>query len=296
MPVYRPVQPPPPPPAADPRRELLAAIEELPPLPRILDRLLAVLDDGNTSCAQAAAIIEKDTVLAGNVLRCVNSAYYGLPANVSSIRHAVSLLGLSTIRNHALAFALRRMIKGARTPPAKLYARYAQHSLACGLLAHYLGQQSAPEISEAAFASGLFHDIGKLLILSTFPNLLPAIMERYELGEVDWEAAEEEVVGITHSQISALVLEKWKLPALMQRAVQHHHRPAECQDQEAAALAAIVHAADVYVNQMGLEILPTRRQGAYPTEATLQDVGFQEQMSVVVERFKTEYEGMRGLF
>src|SRR5712692_6535315 len=189
-PFYRYVQTPPRPAELDYRAELIATIDDLPPLPIVLDRVMALLNDSKTSSGQIAAMIEKDAVLSGSVLRCVNSAYYGLAATVSSIRHAVAMLGFGTVRNLAMAFSMRRMITRSRMPPARLYSRYSQHSLSCAMLSHYLAGYVAVENADAAFAAGLFHDIGKLLILTTFPDMLSRIVEQYEAGEASYEQVE----------------------------------------------------------------------------------------------------------
>jgi putative nucleotidyltransferase with HDIG domain len=299
MPSYRYLQSPPPPPRAiDHKAELLAAIDDLPPLPLVLNRVLQLLNDNNASSSQIAAMIEKDAILSGSVLRCVNSAYYGLPSRVSSIRHAVSMLGFSTVRNLALAFSLRRMLTGARVPPARLYARYSQHSLSCAMLSHYLVRYTAVGDADAAFAAGLFHDIGKLLILTTFPDLIPKLTEEYERGECSWEECERQVLQITHPEVSRIVMEKWKLPASIQRAVEYHHRPQACprEGDQTVTLADIVHAADLYVNEYGLEIVPTKRPSPYPADRAFEDIGLRQKMPEVLERFKSEYESIRSLF
>lgn len=298
MPHYRYVQSPPQPPPVDYRAELLATIEDLPPLPLVLNRVLQLLNDNNASSAQIAAMIEKDAVLSGSVLRCVNSAYYGLQSTVSSIRHAVSMLGFSTVRNLALAFSMRRMLTRSRMPPARLYSRYSQHSLSCAMLCHYLVSYTPVEDADAAFAAGLFHDIGKLLILTTFPDLLPKIVEQYENSEAPYEQVEMDILGVTHSQLSRIVLEKWQLPQCIQEAVEYHHRPAQCPRApgQAVSLADLVLAADLYVNEYGLDLLPTKRRSAYTADRAFEDLGLRQKMPEVLEKFKNEYEGIRSLF
>ncbi len=278
------------------RGELLAAIDDLPPLPRVLDRVLQLLNDSAASTGDIAVLIEKDSVLSGNVLRCVNSAYYGLPSRVTSIRHAVALLGFATVRNQAVAFSVRRLVKNSRTPPARLYARYGQHSLACAMLSERLAELLEVADAEAAFPSGLFHDIGKLLILATFPELLRSIVELFEQGTGDYEQAELEVLGLTHSQVSRMVLEKWKLPQCILQAVEYHHRPADAPAGSTVALADIVHAADLYVNELGLQMLPTKRSGDPSAEQALHEIGLAERMPAIVEQFKKEYGGLGSLF
>lgn len=282
----------------DYRAELLAAVDDLPPLPIVLNRVIALLNDNNASSSQIAALIEKDTVLAGSVLRCVNSAYYGLKSDVTSIRHAVSMLGFSTVRNLSLAFSLRRMLTGSRIPPPRLYARYSQHSLSCAMLAQYLVRYTKTDDPDTAFAAGLFHDIGKLLMLTTFPDLTPRLIEEYERGDITWEQCERNVFGISHAEVSRIVMEKWKLPDSIQQAVEFHHRPAECPraPDQPLVLAQIIHAADLYVNEYGLEILPTKRANPQAADRAFEDIGLRGKMPELLERFKIEYESIRSLF
>lgn len=107
---YRYAQTPTPTSALDYRAELIATIDDLPPPPIVLNRVLALLNDSKTSSGQIAIMIEKDAVLSCSVLRCVNSAYSGLPATVTSARHAVAMMAFATVRNLALAFSMRRML------------------------------------------------------------------------------------------------------------------------------------------------------------------------------------------
>jgi HD-like signal output (HDOD) protein len=289
---------PPRPPAINHRAELLAAIEDLPPLPVVLNRVLQLLNDSNASSGQIAAMVEKDAVLSGSVLRCVNSAYYGLQSTVSSIRHAVALLGFATVRNMALAFSMRRMLTRSRIPPARLYARYSQHSLSCAMLCHYLVTYVPVDTSDAAFATGLFHDIGKLLILTTFPDMLPKIVEQYEASELSYEQVEREVLQVSHSELSRIVMEKWQLPLCIQQAVEFHHHPADCPrpPESAFTLADIVCAADLYVNEYGLEVLPTKRRDPYTADRAFEDLGLHQIRPELLDKFKLEYESIRSLF
>ena len=295
---YRSIQPGPGPPRVPEfRAELLAAIHELPPLPLVLNRLLQPLNDGNASRAQVAALIERDAVLSGSVLRGLNSACYGLNSTVTSIQQAVSMLGFSTVRNLALAFSMRRMLNRTHAPPPRLYARYYQHSLSCAILCRDLATYMVIENAEAGFAAGLLHDIGKFFILTSFPDMLPKIVERFESGEGSYEQAEQAVLQVTHSELGRMVLEKWQLPACIQQAVEYHHHPADCPREPDCrlALAYIVHAADLYVNDYGLEILPTMRENPYPALRALEDLGLRPKLPEVLKKFKNEYESIRSL-
>lgn len=91
------------------KEQALRALAQLPPFSPILNRLIASLAQEDVSFAKISDLIEKDTALAGNVLRLVNSALYGLRGTVNSIRHAVSLLGIAKLRNATLSMSVARM-------------------------------------------------------------------------------------------------------------------------------------------------------------------------------------------
>src|SRR5438093_9319153 len=99
-----------------PRDTILAALDKLPPFSPVLTRLLATLADEDVSFGQLAGIIETDAVLAGNLLRVVNSPLYGRIATINSVRHAVSILGSVKIRNLVLGLSVSRRWAGARVP------------------------------------------------------------------------------------------------------------------------------------------------------------------------------------
>ena len=213
---------------SDYREKLLASVETLPPLPTVLNQLLKRMNDANSSAGQISALIEKDGVLSGNVLRCVNSAYYGLQSRVSSIRHAVTLLGFETLRNLALAFSMRRMLVKPKASSRKLSAQYSQHTLGCAMMTQFLAHYAKSEDVDAAFAAGLFHDVGKLLIINTLSEMFPPLIEHWESSGTDFEVSEQALLGVSHSQLSSVVLEKWKLSDVIQTAAAYHHDPGAC--------------------------------------------------------------------
>ena len=126
--------------------------------------MIASLANEDVSFAKVAELIEKDTVLAGNILKLVNSALYGLAGTVNSIRHAVSLLGIAKLRNAALSMSVARMWNQVKTPPGWSTSNFNQHSVGVGILADLLAQRLNVQYAEGAFAAGLFHDLGLMLI------------------------------------------------------------------------------------------------------------------------------------
>src|ERR1043166_2754118 len=116
------------------RDRVLAALDKLPPFSPVLTRLLATLADEDASFGELAGIIETDAVLAGNLLRVVNSPLYGRVSTINSVRHAVAILGSIKIRNLVLGLSVSRRWAGARVPGKWDARRFNAHSLAVAVL------------------------------------------------------------------------------------------------------------------------------------------------------------------
>src|ERR1700685_1445106 len=237
------------------RQRSLAPLSQLPPSSPILNRLIASLASDDVSFAKIAELIEKDTVLAGNILKLVNSALYGLAGTVNSIRHAVSLLGISKLRNAALSMSVARMWSQVKTPPGWSTANFNQHSVGVGILSDLLAQRLDVAYAEGAFAAGLFHDLGLLLIaigLHDEYKQMALLCQENKQWNQDYEI---QVLGMTHAELSAEALAQWNLPEEIQTAVRFHGSP-ELDPTSAEpgqlTLSRVLNAADGYVKGMGV--------------------------------------------
>lgn len=277
------------------RERLLRSLEQLPPFSPILNRVLASLAREHVCFAEVADLIEKDTVLAGTVLRTVNSALYGFQGAINSVRHAISIAGLHKIRNTVLAASVARMW---RHPPAAngwSAARFNLHSAAAATLSDLLVQRLPAAYPEGAFTAGLFHDLGKLLIATELPEEYDAVRSLAERGEASVEECEKEVIGITHAELSAIALSRWHLPLPIQKAVKCHHAP-EKTDGWRSTLSQIVHSADECVNRMGITVPPLAPPDGKSPEESLKAVGFGEDIPHMLDEFHLELDVIRSFF
>lgn len=268
---------------------LLAALDKLPPFSPVLTRVLAKLGDEDFSFSELAAIIETDTVLAGNILRVVNSPLYGRASTINSVRHAVAIIGANRIRNLVLGLSVSRRWTGTLLPKRWDARQFNLHSMAVALLSDLLALNLRVPYPEGAFVAGLLHDIGKLLIAVAAPDELGAICEACAQGQGD--AAERELLGAAHAEISGAVLEKWKLPKPIQEAAAFHHLPDEA-DGGRLHLAHIVEAADLYTNEhkfgMDAYVIQTTARGTDPFQLA-------PHIESAAESFQTEFEAIRVL-
>lgn len=239
------------------RDKVLRSLGKLPPFPPVLNRVLASMASEDVSFGAVSDLIEKDTVLAGNVLKIVNSALYGRRGTVNSVRHAVSLLGINKLRNAVLSMSIARMWASVKTPPGWSMTRFNLHSVAAGILCDLLAQQRRVEYGEGAFVAGLLHDVGLLLVAIALPDEYREVEQLYRGGYRSWCECETEVFGFTHPEISAEALSAWNLPEPIRAAVVEHHCtasfPGTAQLPE-ISLGMLLFAANGFVNSSGISV------------------------------------------
>lgn len=280
------------------RERALRALGQLPPFSPILNRLIASLAQEDVSFAKVSDLIEKDTVLAGNVLRLVNSALYGLRGTVNSIRHAVSLLGIVKLRNATLGMSVARMWAQVKTPPGWSMARFNHHSVGVALLSDLVAQRRAVSYAEGAFAAGLFHDLGLLLVAMGLPQEYKEISLLCEQSDKSPLECELQVLGLTHAELSSLALASWNLPRQIQMAVRYQDQP-DLDPSEAEAnelsLSTILNAADGHLNSVGTSISLFEgkpRDG----QVSLESLGLGERLPAVLTEFEGEFTAMKRYF
>ncbi len=278
------------------KQRALRSLGSLPPFSPILNRLLASLANEDVSITKLADLIEKDTVVAAKVLHLVNSAFYARRGTVNSVRHALSLLGMNKLRNAVLGMSITRMWNQVRTPPAWSMARFNLHSVAAAFLADTLAQKIPVAYPEGAFIAGLLHDMGQLLIAIGLPDQYLQIMDRAHTEGCSTAEAERDVLGFTHSELSAEALLAWNLPVPIREAVRDHHIGTVAPKGGVLLLASVVNASDRYVNSTGASILSPSGV-VVPDPSALAGLGLNaEVQSSLLADFETEFANMKPFF
>jgi HD-like signal output (HDOD) protein len=279
------------------RARAIRCLGELPPFSPILNRLLASLAKEDVSFNKLGDLIEKDPVMAGNLLHLVNSALYARRGSINSVRHALSLLGINKLRNAVLGMSITRMWNQVKAPPSWSMARFNMHSSACAILSDMLSQKLSVDYAEGAFVAGLLHDVGRLLIALGLTEEYGQILQMNEDGKPLLEC-EFEVTGLTHPELSAEALAHWNLPEAIRNAVLYHHTPLldpTAIGPEEVRLSRVLDAANQYVNSMGVSISKKCTETADGT--LVESLGLsQDQLQTVLTDFKAEYEAMSAFF
>ncbi len=279
----------------DCRKRALRKLGELPPFSPILNKLIASLAADDVSFGELAELIEKDTVLAGNVLRMVNSALYGRRGTISSVRHAVSLMGLVRLRNSVMSLSVSRLWSQVKMPRAWPAAQFNRHGAASAVMADLLAQKN-PSIRypEGAFVAGLLHDLGLLLLATAYTQEFDELLRLHGESMPILEA-EREVFGLDHADITAAALHEWNLPEPIQRAVRYQFEP-ERPVRDAIPLSRVLHATECAVNHLEFTALGGEPTATEPALEALEGIGIGMAPEALLDEFNQEFAPMKSFF
>jgi len=204
-------------------RSMVARIQEILPLPNIVNSILKTINDPYASLGRVAETILKDQALTAKVLKVINSAYYGVQTPVATVSQAVSLLGLGKIKNLAMAISLAEGLYRWSGLPFGRGALW-HHSQACGVATSLVAEAAGYPNPEEALIAGLLHDIAKALWTELFPERFLAAIKAVQMEGRDPLEVEIEYLTIPHATVGAWMLEKWQLPEIFQKTVALHHQ------------------------------------------------------------------------
>ena len=229
------------------KNRILKSMTDLPPMSQTVHKVFKIMSDPNSSFKELAKILETDAAIAAKVLKMANSSYYGLSGNVSSIQHASVVLGHETLGNlmtmAGTSGLLDDRLKGYGLEPGDLW----RHSMAVAFGAKIIAKKKSPALADDAFAAGLIHDVGKLILDPYVFERKEAFQEFLAGDQQGFLDAEREILGFDHSEIASEVCKSWHIPEALSISIRYHHYPSESQGSE---LAYIVHIAD-WVAMMG---------------------------------------------
>jgi HD-like signal output (HDOD) protein len=197
------------PPTPDLKKILAGA--QLPALPQSAIRLLELSQDPTNGPAEFTVPIEADPGLTGQVLRFVNSSYFGFSREISSVKLAITLVGIRTIKNFALWSAVFSLMPNPMCGPFNLKSLW-QDSLRRALFARSIGKLLGMKEAEESFAAALLQDMAVPLLAKELPDVYVKLLEARELGKVRLSHLEEQALGWTHAEAAAIMARQWNLP------------------------------------------------------------------------------------
>lgn len=197
-------------------REHVDQLDSMPALPRLMARLNEMIDDPTIGVEQIAFEIGKDQILAVKILKLVNSAFYGFPSRISSLSHALVLLGFDVIQGLIISTTAFDYMKDRMID---LWS----HSMGVSQTAGYIAAKiSEPEPEEISLA-GLLHDIGKVIFKIKIPEKYEKVIVAAQQTGVSTLAAEKQLFGFDHTQVALWICDKWSLPERLSIPLGYHH-------------------------------------------------------------------------
>jgi len=232
-----------------PRDQIVAAVSTFPDMSNAAMRLLQLLRDPKRSAADVEDVMRQDAGLTANILRIANSAYFGFPDEIASIRQAIVRLGWRQMRQVVLTASMNTMLEepidGYQLGRGELW----RHALATSIAAETLVKKKEIPVEEDPFTSALLHDAGKI-VMGKFVAEDFSLIELAAAEGAPFHEAERVVLDTDHAEVGALILEKWSFPASLVAAVRWHHEPGGMNPH--SRLVDVVHIANETALRLGV--------------------------------------------
>jgi HD-like signal output (HDOD) protein len=228
--------------------KLIQQVKNLPPLPQIAHKTLALLRSPDSNMTEIANYIAMDQVMTSTVLSWANSAYYSLPNKVTTVHQAIMYLGQITVRSIVLTACIstymNRALPGYGLDRGDLW----KHSIGVATGARLVATKFGKNVAEEAYFAGLLCDIGKLAFEFALRDM--------DLNAPVWqnkpfEQMETEIFGVNHATLGSRIAHNWMLPESICHTIYYHHSPGKAGKEEAIITSA-VHVADLATMMMGI--------------------------------------------
>jgi len=207
-------------------KQLALGTSSLPALPALYAQLTEELKQDSTSIERVAEIVSQDPGMTTKIIQLVNSAFFGLPQQISDIQEAIVYLGLTTVRSLVLGLQVFSRFEGNKIPGFSL-EKLASHGRLTGMLARKIAEAERGDLGmrDQCFLAGLLHDVGRLVLAKDLPEEYGRVLQAAQAeGKAVWEVELREF-GATHAEVGGYLLGLWGLPHAVVEAVTFHHRP-----------------------------------------------------------------------
>lgn len=222
----------------------------LTPLHAVALRAIQLAEDERAAAMDLATVVSSDPTLTAKLLRLSNSAYYGYARRIGTVREAVILLGMRTVRSVAIASGIIDAFNTQTREDGFDRDLFWAHSVVVGLVAEAIARDTKAARPEDAFTAGVIHDIGKLAMQLAEPALFTQVVRMVRDQGVGYGDAETQVFGVSHAHIGARLAERWRFPEALVDAIRLHHPPEMLTQID--SLEGVVASANLACNREGL--------------------------------------------
>ena len=230
-------------------KQVVARMDRLPSLPSLYVEMVEKLKDPNTTIEDIGGIVGKDLAMTAQILKLVNSAFFGLSRTISNPLEAALYLGIDTIESLVLSIHAFSQFDHLKSCGFNLDAlmEHCMHTAACAKKIAQI-ENASTKVREECFVAGMLHDTGKLILAANYPGDYQRAMQLVRTRRFSTCAAEKEIFGADHASVGGYLLGLWGLPVPVVEAIALHHSPQQGTSTDFSALTA-VHAANVLENE-----------------------------------------------
>ena len=223
---------------------LIEGNDKLFSLPEVCQQLARLLGDEKCADIEIAELISYDPVLTARILNRANHPSYPGPP-LDTVSDAIDRIGMDNLKQ---LFSSTASVSAFEQIDPKVVdmESFWHHSVCCAMAAESLAITCGLKRPGQLFVAGLIHDIGQLVIYQSLPDLALKVLETAGEEESFRYKAEKKILGLTHAQVGKTLVEKWRLPAMIQETVEFHHEPQLAG--EFLVEASIVHIATAIAN------------------------------------------------
>lgn len=224
--------------------------DQIPSLPSIFYSVVQAINDPDSTLEEIGDIVASDVALTTQVLKVVNSSYFGFADYIETLPHALNVIGIDQLSNIVLATSVMSQFKGIPEDFVTMKSFWA-HSIACGLAAREIAKFGMSKIKETLYVGGMIHDIGSLIIYKEIPELAREALERCNNWGQKLVDAEKNVMGFDHTEVGNALLSRWELSEIFKEMAFYHHAPWEAPNYPKEV--SVIYLADyiIHCNQLG---------------------------------------------
>jgi HD-like signal output (HDOD) protein len=231
-------------------KQIAGSMTTIPSEPELYNRIVTALQDPDVAIQDVADLIAQDAGMTAQLLRLINSAYFGLCSEVSDPKRAVNLLGLSTISTLVLSLHIFRSFEEDAIQKTGMGGIWSHGLLTARCARDIARNETSDQIQiDESFTGGLLHDMGRLVLAVNAPSAYHKATEQATKDDTALSVAEEEHIGINHAAFGAYLMNLWGLPSSVVEAIAYHHTPLESPTHGFKPLVA-VHAANAICTKL----------------------------------------------
>ena len=277
--------------------DLVNLVGDPPTIPTVARKVIQVCSSDDCDMKLLDKLISSDPALASRILKIANSAFYGTLRSINTIKSAIVLIGIKTVKNFVVTASMKDVYKRFGLAENILWEHSIGAAIACNIIAKEF--QCRTDVIEFAFIAGLLHDIGKLLMNNSMPDKYSDIIYEFYNNNTPFYIIEQDKLGFTHADVGSMVLKKWNFSADLERAIANHHRiqiVKELIDTQ-VMLALLIELADMACHFLGLGVKSPNPDIDFSINPLYQRWGIDDLMTAhLLERIQAAYNEEKGVF